>query len=176
MSMQTWTTYAYGVMDDDITNISMNAVWPAFYNTERSFNSNIDTEFEEFCANEGVAPQTIRAYDNLDNADVNEYLDRFITEYYENHCSRVCSSANALVLAALVARFIGVDFSHVITETNEEGRVLVGIGLYYPWNTPDKLKNASQEDYEQAFINAYAILGIDGHDCAIEEQSLENWG
>lgn len=82
----------------------------------------------------------------------------------------------AAVLADLVARNLHIAFGNVIVEKNEDDDIIVGIGAYYPWEMPEALKHASQEDYENAFINAYAMFGIDGRSCCIEEQSIENWG
>lgn len=167
MSMQTWTTYAYGVREDDIDKISIATIWPIFQNIMRAENeAKFDEALSGFCEDGGFAIEEL----NEDN------IDEFIRLYYENNFDRVCTHSTALVLAELVARNLRIDFNDVITEANEDGQIIVGIGLYYPWQLPEVLKNAKQEDYEEAFINAFAILGIDGHYCDISEQSLEDWG
>lgn len=167
MSMQTWSTYAYGVREDDIQIITTSMIWPVFQNIMKATNEQIFTEtLDKFCAENGYTVDAL----------TDEQIEDFIVLYYETHFNRVCPSAQALVLAELVAMNLRLSYDHVITEMNEDGDIIVGVGLYYPWETPDVLKNATQEDYEQAFINAYAILGIDGHNCDIDHQHLEDWG
>ena len=168
MSMQTWTTYAYGVRENDIDKITTKTMWNVFMNLRIA--SDIDTfntKLDEFCAEEGLTSR---------NEMTDENITDFVISYYENNTDHFIPSAEALVLGELVAKFLNVNFYNILTEMNEDDQKIVGISAYHPWEMPDRLKSASEEDYKNAFINAFAILGIDGKCCNISDQSLENWG
>lgn len=167
MSMSSWTTNAYGVTNEDITTIPMSRVWSIFMAIQTAADEDkLFASLHDFCENEGVT--------NDEMSDENK--DAFIANYYEQTTNFYIPDATAAVLADLVARNLHIPFGEVIMEKNEDGDIIVGIGAYYPWHLPEALKHASQEDYENAFINAYAMLGIDGRLCCIEEHSIENWG
>ena len=167
MSMSSWTTNAYGVTEDAINIIQMSSVWPIFMAIQTAANEDrLMQELHKFCETENVSED--------DLSDDNK--DAFISAYYEGMTNLYIPDACAVVLADLVARNLRIDLNNIVMEKNDEGNMIVGIGLYYPWNMPEPLKNATQEDYEAAFINAYALFGIDGYDCCIEEQTMENWG
>ena len=167
MSMSSWTTSAYGVRENDINIIQMSSVWPIFTAIQTADNKEgLMWELREFCKAENVSEDEL-SDDNKDD---------FITEYYEKMTKMYIPDARAAVLADLIARNLRINFNDIIMEENDDGGMIVGIGLYYPWNMPEPLKNATEEDYETAFINAYALFGIDGHSCYIEEQTMENWG
>ena len=167
MSMDSWTTNAYGVTENDINIIQMSNVWPIFMAIQMAADKNrLLQALHEFCEDEGVSKDELS----------DENKDDFISTYYEKTTNIYVPDARAVVLADLVARNLHVNLNEIIIEKNEEGNIIVGIGLYYPWNMPEPLKNATQEDYEAAFINAYALFGIDGHSCCIEEQTMEDWG
>lgn len=167
MSMSSWTTNAYGVINEDITVIPINSVWPIFMAIQTAADEDkLAASLHDFCESESIT----------DDEMSDENKETFIINYYEQTTNYYIPDAKAAVLADLVARNLHISFGNIIMEKNDEDDIIVGIGAYYPWETPEALKNASQEDYENAFINAYAMFGIDGKSCCIEEQSIENWG
>lgn len=167
MSMSSWTTNAYGVTNEDITAIPMSSVWPIFMAIQTATDEDkLAASLNDFCESESIT----------DDEMSDENKETFIRNYYEQTTNYYIPDAKAAVLADLVARNLHISFDNIIMEKNDEDDIIVGIGAYYPWETPEVLKNASQEDYENAFINAYAMFGIDGKSCCIEEQSIENWG
>lgn len=167
MSMSSWTTNAYGVINEDITTIPMSSVWPIFMAIQTAADEDkLAASLHDFCESESIT----------DDEMSDENKEIFIRNYYEQTTDYYIPDAKAAVLADLVARNLHISFGNIIMEKNDEDDIIVGIGAYYPWETPEALKNASQEDYENAFINAYAMFGIDGESCCIEEQSIENWG
>ena len=168
MSMSYWSTTAYGVTADDIHFIEMDKLWPVFININNaSQDTLLGDKLKDFLENEGI-----EKIEDLDE----EQKETFIVNFYESTTNKCITSANAAVLADLVSRILQIPFDEIIMDKNEEGDEIVGIGAYYPWNTPEKLKNASQYDYEHAFITAYAMFGIDGNYCNIDSQSISNWG
>lgn len=168
MSMSYWSTTAYGVTTDDIHFIEMDKLWPVFLNINNaSQDTLLGDKLKDFLECEGV-----EKIEDLDE----EQKETFIVNFYESTTNKCITSANAAVLADLVSRILQIPFDEIIMDKNEDGDEIVGIGAYYPWNTPEKLKNASQYDYEHAFITAYAMFGIDGHYCNIDAQSISNWG
>lgn len=167
MSMSSWTTNAYGVINEDITVIPISSVWPIFMAIQTAADEDkLAASLHDFCESESIT----------DDEMSDEDKETFIINYYEQTTDYYIPDAKAAVLADLVARNLHISFGNIIMEKNDEDDIIVGIGAYYPWETPEALKNASQEDYENAFINAYAMFGIDGKSCCIEEQSIENWG
>lgn len=167
MSMSSWTTNAYGVTNEDITTIPMSSIWPVFMAIQTAADEDkLAASLHDFCESKGIT----------DDEMSDESKDAFIVNYYEQTTNFHIPDATAAVLADLVARNLHISFGNVIMEKNDEGDIIVGIGAYYPWHLPEALKHASQEDYENAFINAYAMFGIDGKSCCIGEQSIENWG
>ena len=167
MSMSSWTTNAYGVINEDITVIPISSVWPIFMAIQTAADEDkLAASLHDFCESESIT----------DDEMSDEDKETFIRNYYEQTTNYYIPDAKAAVLADLVARNLHISFGNIIMEKNDEDDIIVGIGAYYPWDTPEALKNASQEDYENAFINAYAMFGIDGKSCCIEEQSIENWG
>ena len=167
MSMSSWTTNAYGVINEDITVIPISSVWPIFMAIQTAADEDkLAASLHDFCESESIT----------DDEMSDENKETFIINYYEQTTNYYIPDAKAAVLADLVARNLHISFGNIIMEKNDEDDIIVGIGAYYPWETPEALKNASQEDYENAFINAYAMFGIDGKSCCIEEQSIENWG
>ena len=167
MSMSSWTTNAYGVINEDITVIPISSVWPIFMALQTAADEDkLAASLHDFCESESIT----------DDEMSDENKEIFIRNYYEQTTDYYIPDAKAAVLADLVARNLHISFGNIIMEKNDEDDIIVGIGAYYPWETPEALKNASQEDYENAFINAYAMFGIDGKSCCIEEQSIENWG
>ena len=167
MSMSSWTTNAYGVINEDITVIPISSVWPIFMAIQTAADEDkLAASLHDFCESESIT----------DDEMSDEDKETFIINYYEQTTNYYIPDAKAAVLADLVARNLHISFGNIIMEKNDEDDIIVGIGAYYPWETPEALKNASQEDYENAFINAYAMFGIDGKSCCIEEQSIENWG
>ena len=165
MSMISWTTNAYGVINEDITVIPISSVWPIFMALQTAADEDkLDASLHDFCESERIT----------DDEMSDEDKETFIRNYYEQTTNYYIPDAKAAVLADLVARNLHISFGNIIMEKNDEDDIIVGIGAYYPWETPEALKNASQEDYENAFINAYAMFGIDGKSCCIEEHSIEN--
>lgn len=167
MSMSYWSTTAYGVTDDDIRFIEMDKLWPIFLNINNTSQAALlDDKLRDFLKCEGV-----EKIEDLDD----EQKETFIVTFYENTTNKCITSANAAVLADLVSQILQIPFDEIVMDKNDDGDEIVGIGAYYPWDTPEKLKNASQYDYEHAFIIAYAMFGINGHYCNIDKQSISNW-
>lgn len=168
MSMSYWSTTAYGVTSDDIHLIGMDKLWPVFLNINTaSHDSLLDVSLKDYLDAEGI-----EKIEDLND----EQKELFIFGFYKATTEEYITSASAGVLADLVSRILQIPFDEIVMDKNEDGDEIVGIGAYYPWDTPDKLKNASQHDYESAFITAYAMFGIDGHYCNIDKQSISNWG
>lgn len=168
MSMSYWSTTAFGVTADDINLIEMDKLWPVFLNINNaSQDTLLGDKLKDFLKNEGI--------EKIEDID-NEQKETFIVSFYETTTDKYITSANAAVLADLVSRILQIPFTEIVMDKNEDGDEIVGIGVYYPWHTPEKLKNASEYDYESAFMTAYAMFGIDGHYCNIDEQSISNWG
>lgn len=168
MSMQNWSTTVYGVRENDINNIPMDAAWDIFKRLQTAKDSNLlKAKMEQACCDNNV-----KSADEMSD----EMKDDFVRMMYEETSNTYTCGAKTAVLAELVAKCLGIDMDDIIIESNDDGQIILGIGLYYPWEQPEILKNATQGDYENAFINAFAILGIDGNYCDIDSQSMENWG
>ena len=74
MSMSSWTTNAYGVINEDITVIPINSVWPIFMAIQTAADEDkLAASLHDFCESESITG------DEMSDED----KETFIRNYYE---------------------------------------------------------------------------------------------
>lgn len=172
MSQTTWTCTGYGADETLIDKITTRNAWTAFLELYKNRNKK---ELEDIMmAYFGVAEDgQIPDEDSFDETDKNEIMVKF----YEDILDVCIPSGTIAILADLVARKLHMEMTEIVMDQNEEGKSVVGICSYYPWNTPPgDLKDITEEDCKSIFIQALAELQVHALPDDIDHHSIENWG
>lgn len=174
MSMQTWTTSAYGVREDDIGRLDIDAAWPAFLKLRNEEDADFEEDLQIYCEDQGedengnpCTEQTLST----------EQKEEFIRHYYEDkYVSYSVACPQAMLLADVLSKQARIPMDDVVVDSNEDGEIVLGIPIYTPWETPKSLKNATQSDYDSMIAAAFAYFGVASDGLDIDMQSIENWG
>lgn len=174
MSMQTWTTSAYGVREDDIGKLDIDAAWPAFLKLRKEEDADFEEDLQIYCEDQGedkngdpCTKQTLSA----------EQKEEFIQYYYRDKYALYSGACpQAMLLADILSKLAHIPLDDVVIDSNEDGQTIVGIPMYAPWETPESLKNATQNDYDNMITEAFAFFGVASDGLDIDMQSIENWG
>lgn len=169
MSQITWTASGYGADEELINQISLQDAWSAFLElktnkSEDTLNQTIMHYFDTLCT---IVPDE-DAFDEEDK-------DAIIRLFYEEAYDFFIPESTAVVLADLVASHLNISLSDMAMDKNENGEMVIGVQARHPWDTPDTLKNASENDYKEAFVKAFAMLGVTASPDDIEQKAIENW-
>lgn len=169
MGQITWTASGYGADEELINQISLQDAWSAFLELktnepEDALNQAIMHYFDTLCT---VVPDE-DAFDEEDK-------DAIIRLFYEEAYDLFIPESTAVVLADLVAGNLNISLSDMVMDRNESGEMIVVVQARHPWDTPDTLKNTSEDDYKEAFIKAFSALNITALPDDIDQKSLENW-
>ena len=170
MSQTSWSTSGYGVDEDIVQKINTENAWAKFI----EFYENTDKP---------VLDEITHTYFNIPKAQIpkvtdwdDEDKDTVMQYFYEKKNSLCIPFGTMAVLADLVARNLNIPFDAMVIDSNESGNMIIAVPEFHPWEVPSSIKNASEEKYKIAFIDALDTLSVQVEKDDIDKKAIENWG
>ena len=173
MSQTSWSTSGYGVDEDIIERINTEKAWAKFiefyeHTDKPVLDEIIHTHFYIPNIPKAKIPK-VTDWDDEDKETVMQY-------FYEKKNSLYIPFGTMAVLADLVARNLNIPFDNMVIDSNESGNMIIAVPEFHPWEVPSSIKNASEEKYKIAFMDALDTLHVQVEKDDIDKKAIESWG